>query len=81
VNPEISVQAENVCIAALVRAIIATHPDPDALLSAWMHHSSVARADWSQRAVAIGQPGFGQDEFSSAWERWSNSLRERASQP
>lgn len=80
-NPEVTVNAEDTCIAAVVRALIETHPNPDALLASWMQHSSAARAEWSQRAVAIGHPGFGQEEFSAAWERWTHSLRERSRQP
>ena len=76
-NPEILEKAQLAFLSAVVKALIQTHPEPGELQKAWRESAAAVTARWSQDAVGIGQPGFGEEELKEAHRQMSHSISTR----
>ena len=70
-------QANMTAQALVLKALIATHPDPSALLDEWRRRSSAAQASVSLGAVTDAQRRPAYDALSQALQQWEARLAER----
>ena len=67
-------QAGQIAQARMVRALISSHPDPDALRAAWHHYAAPSAADAATAKVLDPKRAQMHEAVSEAIQAWNDRL-------
>ncbi|MBN4972884.1 hypothetical protein JY404_00315 [Stenotrophomonas maltophilia] len=74
---EVALHAQVTFMHRALRALVKTHPNPDALAEAWQQEASDALAHLGIQQLALDAPQDLKDEYQKAFWQWNEVIRDQ----